>query len=265
MYRLNLPVALVLFFSISACTTALEKQCKETNWFEHGHKIAMSGKRLNSDSLPQQCEKADIPVSYSEMDLGFKAGMANYCKPDVAHQTGKSGEPLNLDLCATSDYSTLRARHREGVTIFCQNSNGFPFGSSGKAYTGVCPKNLELAFLKEYRRGRKVYLIQQVAGKEAELQQIDSEVVDLNNKRNGVRQEINNLSATKVITREQQYSANGVRETIQMKENDEAKQQKQSLEWEISRIDRDIRDKRSQQQTIRAEILKMKTESAGLE
>jgi hypothetical protein len=255
----------ITFLNLAGCTTALEKQCKETNWFEHGHKIAMSGKRLNSDSFPQQCEKEKVPVSYSEMDLGFKAGMANYCKPDVAHQTGKNGDPLNLELCSTSDYSILRTRHREGVVIFCQANNGFPFGSTGKVYSGVCPKNLEPAFLKEYRRGRKVFVVQQIAGKESELQQIDSEITDLNSKRASVKQEIQSLSSTKVITRDQQYSANGVRETIQVKEADETRQQKQNLEWEVSRIDNDIREKRTQQQNIRSEIVKLKTEAAGLE
>lgn len=265
MFKIKIIFASVGFLFISGCTTALEKQCKDTNWFEYGHKVAMSGKRLNSDSFPQQCEKEDVPVSYSEMDLGFKAGMANYCKPDIANQTGKNGEPLNLDLCATSDHSLLRVKHREGVVAYCQPSNGFPVGSSGKNYSGVCPKNLEANFMKEYRRGRKVYLTQQIAGKESELQHIDSEVTDLNNRRSDLRQEISGLSASKIITREQQYNSSGIKETIQMKEGDETRQEKQNLEWEVSRIDSQIRQKRAEQQSIRSEIVRLKTEAAGLE
>lgn len=261
-----LNIALVLSaLSLLGCASALKKQCEKTNWFEHGHGVAMSGKRLNSDDLAQRCEKEGVPVSYAELDLGFKAGMTNYCKPDVALQTGKNGQPLNLEMCATSDHSALRMKHREGVLVFCQPTNGFPFGSTGAAYQGVCPKNVEAAFLKEFRRGRKVYLTQQIAGKESEIQHLDSEVNDLNAKRAELRSQMNALSNSKILTREKQFGATGVRETVQFKDDEESKQQKQNIEWEISRVDREIREKRQEQQSLRSEIVKMKTEAAGLE
>lgn len=247
---------------LSSCTSAFKKQCKETNWFQHGHDIAMSGKRLNSDSFPQRCEEEGVPVSFSEMDLGFKAGMSKYCQPDVALQTGKNGDPLNLEMCASSDHSLLRSKHHSGVLIFCESSNGFPFGSSGKAYAGVCPKNLELAFLKEFRRGRKVFLTEQIAGKEAEVQELDGEIADLRNKQSEIKNEIAELSSSKLV-----FALGGTseeREASERRKAEEASRAKDSKEWERSRLEREIEQKRMLQKNLRSDVIKLRTEAAGL-
>jgi hypothetical protein len=55
------------------------------------------------------------------------------------------------------DLEAYRAGHAEGVEIYCRESNGFAVGHSGAAYKGVCPANLEAAFVSEYNAGRRLH------------------------------------------------------------------------------------------------------------
>src|SRR5690606_32054551 len=103
-------------------------------------------------------------------------GMANYCRPEVVYATGKKGEFFNPELCGGSNLSLLGQKHREGVNVFCQQDNGYSFGASGKKYNQICPKELESAFLTEYRRGRKVYLDELILQKQQQLNQKEREL-----------------------------------------------------------------------------------------
>jgi len=61
------------------------------------------------------------------------------------------------DYGVAPDLEAYRAGHAEGVEIYCRQSNGFAVGHSGAAYQGVCPANLEAAFVSEYNAGRRLH------------------------------------------------------------------------------------------------------------
>ena len=54
-----------------------------------------------------------------------------------------------------------RAGHHEGIWQFCTPRRGFLLGRKGDNYNGVCPRELETAFLDSYRAGKKLYQIRQ--------------------------------------------------------------------------------------------------------
>ena len=50
----------IVFFSFSlvSCSSWFKRrECNKTNWFTHGEKVAMSGKRLDEDSFINECRK----------------------------------------------------------------------------------------------------------------------------------------------------------------------------------------------------------------
>ena len=96
-------------------------------------------------------------------------------KPLASKQTGspwskgcKQGKPLHwppktLTSCLKSkEYSpewkkNFQSGHQKGLNSFCKAKRGFLFGLQGGAYKNQCPKNLSSPFIKEYKKGLKVY------------------------------------------------------------------------------------------------------------
>jgi hypothetical protein len=255
----RLLLATAALFALASCTSALKKKCQETNWFEHGFAVAMSGKRLNSDSFKDQCYKEGVDVSESEMDRGFKAGMANYCKPESAMATGKQGDPLNLDLCDAQSADILKKNHREGVEFFCRES-GFAHGASGREYKQVCPTKLEAAFLKEFRRGRKSYLHNQILGREQEIAAEDVKARDLHARSRDINGQLRAVQARLAIASMRSYSSPEARQNA----TSHLENERQNKQWELDRTEREIAQTRKRQDELRAEISKLRTERDSL-
>jgi hypothetical protein len=134
------------------------KTCESTNWFEYGQNVALEGRRLTGDNFLNECYKAEADIAESDLDRGFKAGMAKYCLPEQAYLTGRNGNFFNEEMCTGQGVSQLRLRHNAGVLDYCKRENGYGAGASGKVYQKICPSELEKAFLPEYNRGRVRYL-----------------------------------------------------------------------------------------------------------
>ena len=62
---------------------------------------------------------------------------------------------------------------RRGVRVFCQPANAYQQGRQGYAYTGVCPADLERAFLASHGEGMVIFnlefAVQQVVGEIASI------------------------------------------------------------------------------------------------
>jgi hypothetical protein len=67
----------------------------------------------------------------------------------------------------TPDLNAYMSGRAEGLASFCTPGSGFNVGAQGGAYAGVCPPELESAFLEAYGSGRKLYELE-VAANEAE-------------------------------------------------------------------------------------------------
>jgi hypothetical protein len=55
------------------------------------------------------------------------------------------------------DLDSYRSGYALGLQTYCQESNGFKVGSSGRRYEGVCPSQLEEQYLQGYRPGRQLF------------------------------------------------------------------------------------------------------------
>lgn len=173
-------ILVIATVGLSSCASYFtRKSCEATNWFDYGQTVAMEGRRLTGDAFVAQCYEADADVAESDLDRGFKAGMEKYCKPEIVFQTGKEGRFFNPDMCAPEGMNNLKVRHREGVTEYCQRSNGYTAGAKGTAYNKICPAELEKAFLPEFNRGRKKYLNTLISQNEKQIRELDRDVYNL--------------------------------------------------------------------------------------
>lgn len=169
---------------MSSCTHYMvRKNCEATNWFDYGQNVALEGRRLTGDQFLNECYKAEAEISESDLDRGFKAGMAKYCLPEQAYQTGRNGNFFSEEMCVGQGLAQLKLRHTSGVLDYCKRENGYNAGASGKVYNKICPSDLEKAFLPEYNRGRIRYLstvksqnASQISEHNREISKIQSEL-----------------------------------------------------------------------------------------
>ena len=58
------------------------------------------------------------------------------------------------------DFNAYQAGREAGLAEYCQPSRGFQEGARGAVYAGVCPAELEDAFVINYDRGRTLHLLE---------------------------------------------------------------------------------------------------------
>lgn len=245
---------LVLVFvssNLGCASYFLRKQCEETNWFQHGQNVAMSGRRLDADDFIRQCQKVEAKMSFSEVDNGFKAGMGKYCTQENIFAVAKSGKKFSFDMCDGESQAKMRGKYQEGLRAFCTPQSGYRYGASGEIYQEVCPPNLESDFLTEYRKGRKVYLTAAAQEKEKEFQRLAGDLRTLENQRQSV-------SVQQTIY----LSSIGFRRQADL--NNAQRDQLQHYENQISSINGQISQLRRKQESLTEQIEKMRTEAATL-
>ena len=256
-----------MLFSLGGCASYFKrKECEKMNWYQHGHDVAMAGKRLDADDFVKQCQKAEAKFSWSELDTGFKAGMGKYCTGDNVFAVGKAGKPFSYDMCDGESEKKMRARYTEGLKIFCTPANAFRFGSSGGIYQDVCPNDTEEAWLAEYRKGRKIWLKAVIDEKEREVARLDGEVRRLEAERMHLATQQSFVRASTTTRRERVLDpvTGTYREVMTTVPDEQAKMRAQQLDSEIYGVDSRIRQTREQQTAINGELSKMRTEMASL-
>jgi len=260
---LSLLVVSIALVGLAGCASYFKrKECEAKNWYQYGFDLAMKGQRISNDTFVMECRKAEAKFSESELDKGFKAGMSNYCKPDVVFQTGRSGENLNLDLCDPGQAKFLRARHGEGIKAFCQPKSAYEVGASGRVYNKICPADLEKTFMPEYQRGRKKYL-------SAMVQETQGKVTDLDRRMNEKDRELRTLQMQMaMIPPPQQIINRTVTPTgvVEKKEtSDPYLEKRERVTQDLRRTESDVRELQSQQQSLREEMYKYSRELQTME
>lgn len=258
---------LTLSVSLIGCASYFKrKECEKTNWFQHGYDRAMSGKRLQGDDFLQQCEKVEAKIDFAAADQGFKAGMGNYCKPQVAYQTGRKGQFFNEGLCDMSGVNKLKAQHAKGVQALCQPGNGHSKGASGWRYNNICPKDLEAGFLTTYNKGRKIYLSGVVAQKRSEIQSLEDQIRDNERRKTEVALRMASIGSTKQVVKTRTFDAAAGRyvESSSVSENEELANQRNRLQSDLRSLDRKIESARSKQAQLRKEIHAVEAEARAL-
>ena len=88
------------------------------------------------------------------------------------------------------DLDAYRAGHAEGVQLYCRESNGFAVGHSGAVYQGVCPADVEAAFVREYESGRHLYEL------ESTLRNVEARIASNYRTQEGMKQELTAMAVT---------------------------------------------------------------------
>lgn len=154
--------------------TLTERSCTKTNWFNHGHQIALNGQKVQDDEFLPVCQKVEGSVNQVQLTQGYAKGLLKYCSAGYSQEAGLQGRLMNFELCDTEDRQSLGQAHSQGLILYCDAKSAFAKGKQGVVYKYVCPKDLEAEFLVEYKKGRKEYLL-------SAIKQNDDEIIKLKN------------------------------------------------------------------------------------
>lgn len=116
--------------------------------------------------------------------VGFEDGTAG-------RSVGNIGSYRNAcaDHGVAPDLAAYRTGHAEGVQVYCRESNGFGVGHSGAHYQGVCPADLEPAFVFEYNAGRRLFEL------ESALRGVDARIAGNYRSQENIKEELTAIAA----------------------------------------------------------------------
>jgi hypothetical protein len=104
---------------------------------------------------------------------------------EIGRRDGANGLPMSLEnkypgFCEDSDVNANRALYENGrnagLIEYCQPANAFELGRTGQFYFNVCPPQLEDSFISAFKKGKKLFQLQQ------ENVQIETKIQDLSKK-----------------------------------------------------------------------------------
>jgi hypothetical protein len=160
----RLFIAVLSFYLMGCAQWALKERCEKTNWFEYSRDVAFSGKFLEEDEFIKDCKGVDRTNS-QQLDIGFKLGREKMCSYDEIFLRGKTGVPVFFKFCDGLEPRTMKAKHEEGLRIFCRKDNGYTYGKTGLIYQNLC----------RYR-GRKEYLLKMKSESESRLSRLQADL-----------------------------------------------------------------------------------------
>ncbi len=145
---MNIRIAsiLVALFALQGCATMSEEECVTGDWYAIGYEDGAQGR------------SADRIGKYR------KACADHNITPDLrAYQDGRA----------------------EGLREFCQPRIGFSVGKRGNSYSGICPADLEPAFVAAYQEGKHLYTLRaqvnsttrRLALRKVEMEELEEDMV----------------------------------------------------------------------------------------
>jgi len=249
---------------ISCASYFTKRDCNKTNWFAHGQKVALTGKRVDADSYVKTCEKVGADINYADLDTGFKKGMAQYCTKQGAIDTGRKGMFLNLDLCDTPKHAMLKDAHTQGVRDFCTGDNAYKVGVEGWEYNNICPKDLEAQFMSNYKSGRKEYFRLEIERRQQRISELRRDIRNYERERQRKYYELRaippNMRVAEVGIGQRKSRAQIHAEQY----NDELQRRRDDTQSDIDRLDRQIRESQSEQKRLSQEIVDVKRKLRAL-
>jgi hypothetical protein len=131
----------------------------------------------------QACLTSDWrTVGFEDGSLGRSEGtIGNYRKACAEHGV-------------SPDLTAYRAGHADGVQIYCKPGNGFEAGHSGATYQGVCPANLEAAFVAQFNTGRRLHDL------EWAVQRVESQIASNYREQENIREEVARIGVSMIAS-----------------------------------------------------------------
>lgn len=152
---------------LSSCAHHLSKQaCENTNWAQMGFQDGQQGKgQRDFSGYIKDCNKFHISINTDVYARGWDKGTAKYCYPSKQAgqqwgQSGKSYDQMSADRSAFCDMANhplkldlFKQGFNVGIKSFCTYQKGYDIAMAAQQLPGVCPANLQKAFMSGWNNG----------------------------------------------------------------------------------------------------------------
>lgn len=116
--KIRMALALMALFAMQGCASMSQEECVTGDWYAIGYEDGARGR--NADRI------------------------GKYRKACADHDI-------------TPDLRAYQEGREEGLREFCRPQTGFAVGRRGNSYSGICPADLEPAFVAAYQEGKQLY------------------------------------------------------------------------------------------------------------
>jgi hypothetical protein len=114
--------------------------------------------------------------------VGYEDGVVGYSGNRIGQYRKRCGEHG-----ITPDLNSYQLGRDQGLREFCKPLNGFRAGARGNGYNGVCPAELDAAFMDAYQSGRQLHTLRsrvgstvnEIASMRDELDLIDQDLISV--------------------------------------------------------------------------------------
>lgn len=194
MHRLFAPAAVALLLAGCASNSMDQAQCRTADWRAIGYEDGSQGRSTTAlGSRRQACAEHGV----------------------------------------TPDFQAYMAGHSQGIGQFCRPQNGYRLGTSGYRYGGVCPPQLESAFLAAHADGYGLYQ------RRATVKRLSRLIARKQQRSNTIEQLMARKTAALVSPR--MYPSKRVEIGVELKQLTE---ERLNIEREISQLQIDLEDAR---------------------
>lgn len=153
-----LLVALLATLLSGCATPSLSKnQCLEGDWRRIGFDDGRAGFTPSRvDRHTEACEELGIVPNGGDYRAGWNDGVRGFCTSGQGLRNGQAGESYH-GLCPPDLEPAFLSGYDQGLKDFCVPAHGYDAGRFGNAYRGgVCPPALEFAYRRAYEDGQNV-------------------------------------------------------------------------------------------------------------
>ncbi len=173
--------------------------------------------------------------------VGYEDGVAGYPGDRIAERRKACAK-----YGVSTDLGLYQQGREQGLQEYCQPTNGYRIGVRGWGYAGVCPANLERAFVAAYDSGHQLYSLETRVSNT--VNQINYKRQELDRVERGI---ITNAAAAASSDSTSQDRADAVVDTAQLAEQaGRLKEEIRQLEEDRLRYERDLEAYRSTQPPI---------------
>lgn len=164
---------------ISGCSTWTAEKCQNTNWDSQGYSDGAEGKNSTIGSYAGQCQKKGVNVNSKAYDTGYQRGLLSFCNYNKGHQTALGGEH-KLAIC--SPIAPYNQGYAQGTKEYCTETQGYKVALDGGPEAQICSGNAAAAFSKGYKKGRKKFVLEEIANIKEDLTKAATDLDEVRDK-----------------------------------------------------------------------------------
>lgn len=174
--------------ALSGCSSWTADKCQNTNWDTTGYTDGANGKNNSSGLYASKCQKKGVNINTQAYNQGYQRGLTSYCNYNKGHQTAFSGQNKEPICSAMPDYNK---GYTKGTAEYCTAETGYKVALDGGPEAQICTGNAAAAFMKGYKKGRKKFVIEEIANLKEDIGKANK---DLNEVRDRLADKQNQLS-----------------------------------------------------------------------